>query len=156
MADISLLDQIKAQAQVLVPLIQAFQAELGEERANGIARKALGNWSYQIGQEISDMGTGNAVERIAATMPVFTAGGALDVEVLKQTPEAFEYNVTGCRYADFYKELGVPELGFLFVCAQDFPLTEGFSDELELVRTQTIMQGANYCDFRLRLKKKDD
>ena len=64
-----------------------------------------------------------------------------------------KFNVTRCRYAQFYKELGEPELGFLFMCSQDFPLTEGFSPDLELVRTQTIMQGASYCDFRWRMKE---
>ena len=28
------------------------------------------------------------------------------------------------------------------------------SPDLELVRTQTIMQGASYCDFRWRMKSK--
>ncbi len=36
------IEQTKIQAQVLVPLIKAFQAEMGEERANLIAKKALG------------------------------------------------------------------------------------------------------------------
>jgi hypothetical protein len=39
--DIPLIEQVKIQAQVLVPLVKALQAELGEERANAIVRKAL-------------------------------------------------------------------------------------------------------------------
>ena len=38
---VSVLQQAKIQAQVLVPLLKAMQAELGEERANAIVRKAL-------------------------------------------------------------------------------------------------------------------
>src|SRR5262245_52420891 len=125
--DMSLLDQVKIQAQVLVPLLKAFQAELGEERSNAIARKSLQDWAYQAGRQISTIGTGTPAERMAAALPLFAAGDALDLKVTKQIPESLEFNVTGCRYAQFYKELGVPELGFLFVCAQDFPLTEGFS-----------------------------
>ena len=41
--DIPLIEQVKIQAQVLVPLVQALQAELGEERANALVRKALGD-----------------------------------------------------------------------------------------------------------------
>jgi L-2-amino-thiazoline-4-carboxylic acid hydrolase len=66
---------------------------------------------------------------------------------------AFEFNVTGCRYAKFYKELGVPELGFMLLCSLDYPMTEGFGADLEFKRTQTIMQGADHCDFRYALKK---
>jgi hypothetical protein len=38
---IPVIEQAKIQAQVLVPLIKALQAELGEERANALVRKAL-------------------------------------------------------------------------------------------------------------------
>lgn len=151
--DIPFIEQAKIQAQVLVPLIKAFQAELGEERANEIAREALGELYRKFGQEIGAQGEGSPTEKFVAASRIFSAGDALDIEVIRQTPDAFEFNVTGCRYAQFYKELGAPELGFLFLCSQDFPMTEGFSPNLELTRTQTIMQGASHCDFRFRVKR---
>ena len=73
----------------------------------------------------------------------------------QQTSEAFEFNVTGCRYAEFYKELGELELGSLLSCGHDFAQAQGLSPDLELTRTQTIMQGAGHCDFRYRLRKRD-
>jgi hypothetical protein len=73
--------------------------------------------------------------------------------VVKQTTNTFDVNVTGCRYAKFFHEIGEPELGFLLVCGADFPMTEGFSDCIKLTRTQTIMQGAGHCDFRYALEK---
>ena len=39
---VSVIEQAKIQAQVLVPLVKALQAELGEEKANRLVRKALG------------------------------------------------------------------------------------------------------------------
>jgi hypothetical protein len=82
----------------------------------------------------------------------------LDYEVVKQTPDAFEINVTRCRYAEFYKALGTPETGFLLTCSADFSMAEGFGPHVQLTRTQTIMQGASHCDFRyaLRKRKKED
>jgi L-2-amino-thiazoline-4-carboxylic acid hydrolase-like protein len=56
----------------------------------------------------------------------------------------------GCRYAQLYKELGEPELGFLLVCSADFRMAEGFDPDIKLTRTQTIMQGASHCDFRYK------
>ena len=41
--DIPVIEQAKIQAQVLVPLVKALRAELGEERANSLVRKALGD-----------------------------------------------------------------------------------------------------------------
>jgi hypothetical protein len=40
---IPVIEQAKIQARVLVPLVKALQAELGEERANAIVRKTLGD-----------------------------------------------------------------------------------------------------------------
>jgi hypothetical protein len=73
--------------------------------------------------------------------------------VLKKDSQSFEVNVTGCRFAEFYKKIGAPELGFLLVCSSDFALTEGYGDPVQLDRSQTIMQGASHCDFRYRLEK---
>jgi hypothetical protein len=39
--DVPLLEQVKIQAQALVPLVKAMRQELGEARANAIVRKAL-------------------------------------------------------------------------------------------------------------------
>jgi len=53
---------------------------------------------------------------------------------------------------EFYKELGLPELGQLFHCNRDFAMVEGFSPSLTLKRTQTIMEGESHCDFRFKRK----
>jgi hypothetical protein len=49
--DIPLIEQVKIQAQVLVPLVRVLQAELGEERANAIVRKALGDLYRKYGEK---------------------------------------------------------------------------------------------------------
>jgi len=45
-----LIEQAKIQAQVLVPLVKALQAELGEERANTLVRKALSEVCRKLGE----------------------------------------------------------------------------------------------------------
>jgi hypothetical protein len=148
---IPIIEQARIQARVLVPIVKALQAELGEERANAIVRKALGDMYRKLGEKwwrernSSDLG-----DNMASAFGRYAAGNGVDYEVIKQSPDAFEANVTGCRYAQFYKEMGVPELGFLLVCGADFPMAEGFGGDIELTRTQTIMQGASHCDFRYR------
>jgi hypothetical protein len=152
--EIPLIEQVKIQAQVLLPLVKALQEDLGEERAHAIVRKALGEQFRKFGekwwraQRGADLG-----EKMAAAFDRFAAGGALDYEIVTQSPGAFDANVTGCRYAQFYQKLGVPELGFLLVCSADFAMVDGFDGDVKLTRTQTIMQGASHCDFRYALKK---
>ena len=152
--DIPLIEQIKIHAQLLVPLVKTLQAELGEERANAIVRKALGDVYRKYGEKWwRTQGARNLGEKMASAFHMFSAGDALDYEVIRQTPDAFEVNVTGCRYAAFYKAIGAPELGFLLTCSADFTMAEGFGTDVRLARTQTIMQGASHCDFRYWLKQ---
>ena len=153
---VPVLEQAKIQARVLVPLVKALQAELGEERANAIVRKALADVYRNLGEQWwRSQGGSDPGEKIASAFERFAAGDALDYEVVRQSPDAFEIDVTGCRYAQFYQELGEPELGFLLVCSADFPMAEGFGPDTRLTRTQTIMQGASRCDFRYALKKRE-
>jgi hypothetical protein len=51
-----------------------------------------------------------------------------------------------------YRALGVPELGALLSCNRDAALIEGFNPAVKLTRTQTIMNGASFCDFRYEIK----
>ncbi len=154
--DIPLIEQVKIQAQVLVPLVKALQAELGKERANAIVRKALGDLYRKYGEKWwRTQGARNLGEKVALAFEMFAAGDALEYEVVKKAPDAFEVNVTECRYAKFYNKIGAPELGFLLTCSADFSQAEGFGADVQLTRTQTIMQGASHCDFRYALKQSE-
>jgi len=149
-----LIEQIKIQARVLVPLVKALQAELGEDRANALVRQALGAQYREVGERWwCAQGAHDLGNKLAAIFERFAAGDALDYEVVQQGPDAFDVNVTGCRYARLYQELGAPELGFLLVCSADLQMTEGFGADVQLTRTQTIMQGASHCDFRYAVNK---
>ena len=150
--EVPVIDQVKIQARVLVPLIETLRAELGEERANAIVGRALGDHYRKLGEKWwRSQGAGSMGDKMASAFEMYAAEDALEYEVVKQTPDAFEIDVTECRYAQFFKKLGVPELGFLLVCNADFSMAQGFGSNIELRRTQTIMQGASQCDFRYKL-----
>jgi predicted ArsR family transcriptional regulator len=146
------LERRRIEAGVLIPMIQAFQRAFGKERANEVAREAIRElaredgrrWAAQFGGDLQ------ALQKVAA---LWSAGGALEIQPLPAAAgERLEFNVTRCRYAELFQELGLPELGALIHCSRDFAMAEGFSGELELKRTQTLMQGASHCDFRFKAK----
>jgi hypothetical protein len=151
---ISVIEQAKIQAQVLVPLVKALQAELGEERANAVVRNALGDIYRRHGETFwrakKEKNLGKFMESAFAT---YSRDNALDYKVVEQSEDTYGIDVTACRYAEFYKALGEPELGFLLVCTADFPTAEGFGPDVKLTRTQTIMEGASHCDFRYKREK---
>ncbi len=141
------LERRKIEAGVLIPMVQAFQRAIGKERANEIARTVIielarrdgDRWAQQFGQDL------DAMEKVSG---VWASGGGLEIEQVEKSAARLDFNVTRCRYAEFYKELGLPELGYLFHCSRDFAMAEGFSRGITLKRTQTIMEGASHCDFR--------
>jgi len=154
--DVPFLEQVKIQAQVLVPLIQAFQREFGAERVNALVPKALFHFYKRFGAEWWKNTPGGPTDKIAKAIDMFAVGDAIEVEEIARTPDRYEFDITGCRYAEFFKALGVPELGYLLVCSIDPPMTEGFGDDVTLTRGQTIMQGARRCEFRYRIGARGD
>jgi hypothetical protein len=148
---VSVIEQAKIQAQVLVPLVKALQAELGEARANAIVRKALGDLYRGFGEEFwKTKNETNLGKAVASAFKTYARDDALAYDVIEQTQDSFAFDVRRCAYAEFYKALGAPELGFLLVCTADFATAEGFGPDVKLTRTQTIMQGADHCNFRYR------
>jgi hypothetical protein len=148
---VSVIEQAKIQAQVLVPLVKALQSELGEEQANALVRRTLGDVYRRYGEEFwRQKNEKNLGKTVASAFATYAREDALDYRVIEQSQDAFAFDVTRCRYAEFYKELGEQELGFLLVCTGDFTMAEGFGSDVKLRRTQTIMQGASHCDFRYK------
>ncbi len=150
MKPLPLLEQRKIEAGVLIPLIRDFQEEFGEENTNRVVRRVISQLAQETGRTIGEESDESPIEKVAALIPRFDEGDALELEVVREDGEHYDFNVTRCRFAEFYKSLGVPELGLLLSCARDFALTSGISDDLKLERTQTIMEGAAHCDFRFR------
>jgi len=148
---IPVIEQAKIQAQVLVPLVKALQAEFGEARAETLVRQALGDLYRRYGEEFSraknEDNLGSTMSSVFAT---YARDDALDHRVVEQSQDVYAIDVTGCRYAEFYHALGEPELGLLLVCSADFAVAEGLGPDVKLTRTQTIMEGASHCDFRYR------
>jgi hypothetical protein len=153
---LSTLELVKINAKVLVPLIRAFRKEFGSDRTDKIVGEALRQWAQEVFQRIGAQLEGSPVERFDAAMSatIPKIGADVDFETLQQTPEQWNFNVTGCRYADFFRQLGEPELGALLLCDLDVHMTEQLGGgEVKLKRTQTIMKGAEYCDFRWSMKR---
>jgi hypothetical protein len=150
--EIGVLKRREIEARILAPLVNAFAAEFGRERVIGIAKRVIVEIARQQGRALAEQAGGSSLAHFAGSKEAWVKGGALETEVLQVTDTAYDFNVTRCRYADMYRALGVPELGSVLSCGRDFALGEGFNPNLRLTRTQTIMEGAPFCDFRYRLE----
>jgi len=149
---LSLLDKTRIQAQVLVPVLQALRAELGKAKADAVVKDALRGWSRQLFAAIGDGIDGSPRRKWAAMHAAMAESTEKDVTVktLRRDEEAFEFDVTRCRFAEFFRALGEPELGALLICETDFDIAAAGSAEVAFTREQTLMQGAPSCTFRYK------
>lgn len=154
---ITLLQQRGIEAEVLIPFIRRLEAEMGRERAHAVAREVIEEIARQQGRHVSEALGRSDIEGFTHVKESWGgAGGDLTIHTLRQDGEQLDFNVVGCRFAEMYRRMGAEDLGFILSCQRDFSLSEGYSADLHLERTQTIMQGAPYCDFRYRLARRTD
>jgi hypothetical protein len=149
---LTLLDKTHIQAQVLVPVLQALRSELGKAKADAIVKHALRAWSKQLFAAIGD-GIDGSPRRKWAGMHTAMAGSTeqdVRVEMLRHDKEALEFDITHCRFAEFFRALGEPELGALLICETDFDIAAAGGSDVTFTRDQTIMQGAPSCTFRYK------
>ena len=60
-------------------------------------------------------------------------------------PGRVAYNYTRCMWAEIYRELGEPELGYI-ICAGDEPAIRSRNPKLGFQRTKMLMNGDELCD----------
>lgn len=149
--EIGVLKRREIEARILAPLIKRFGEEFGQDKVVDIARDVVVEVAQHQGADLAEAIGANSLAIFAAGLENWTKDGALEIDVLEQSDETFAFNVTRCRYAEMYRELGVPELGALMSCNRDATMVEGFNPDITFERTQTIMNGASHCDFRYSL-----
>lgn len=146
--DIPLLRQREIEAAIVAPLVRAFAAELGDTRAREIVAGVVRELATAAG--CAAAAGGNGLPDLKHAVARWTAGGALELTVVRDDADAFEFDVTRCRFAEMYARLGLADLGPVLSCDRDAAMIDGFNPAIRLTRTQTILGGAPHCDFRYR------
>jgi hypothetical protein len=134
-------ERLKIQMQAVVPLIKDLKDILGDDVVlNALEESNKRRDALPVTPKKPDF------SRMAENTKMFAAGDALKYEVIASSNSKFDMNVHHCRYAEMMEELGGRDFGHLLVCAGDFAAARKIG--MKLTRTQTRMQGADYCDFR--------
>ncbi len=145
---IGVLKRREIEARILAPLVDALAAEFGRERVLALVRQTVLALARRQGAELAAQMNARSLPAFNSALAAWKKDEAMTLRPLAGGPERLDFDVTRCRYAEMYQALGIPELGALLSCNRDAALIEGYNPEIRLTRTQTIMQGAPYCDFR--------
>ena len=156
MDDLPILHVRQNEANIIQPIYEEMVAELGEERAREILTTAINKDAVRQGAELAaSTDQPNDLETFATLMGRWSKGDALTKEELHSSKGQLDFNVTRCRYAETYAEMGLSHIGSILSCGRDGSLCEGYNPNVTLTRTQTIMGGAPHCDFRFKMKKEN-
>ncbi len=150
-----LLQRREVEARIIGPLIAAVRGELGDARTLELLRGVITDLAREAGSALADELASTTLDAFAGALDRWKEGGALEIEMLEQSPRRLDFNVRRCRYAEMYRTLGLAELGPSLSCQRDFALIEGFNPSVRLTRTQTLMEGADYCNFRFEAPADD-
>lgn len=141
----------KIEAELIKEFYETLVERFGKQAAasvieDSIRRSAIAQAKHFAEQE----GRPTSLETFEELYGLWTAEDALTIDVKRKDAEAFDFNVTRCRYAEMYREMGLGEIGHLLSCNRDGAFCQGYDPAIKFARTQTIMQGASHCDFRYR------
>jgi len=149
--EVGVLKRREIEARIIAPLIERFGEEFGTDRVHELAASVIADVAREQGAQLADLMGDTGLAAFAGGLGAWSADGALESDLVELSDKTFAFNVTRCRYAELYRELGLEDLGATLSCNRDGTLVEGFNPDIEFTRTQTIMGGATHCDFRFDL-----
>lgn len=155
MSDIPTIAKRRLQAQVIGPIYEEMVRQVGEAQAASILDAAIRKAAIAEGKEFARKAPGGVTSMadFIKLYELWTADGALEVKVLEASDTKFDFDVSRCKYAEMYREMGLGRIGHLLSCNRDGTFCEGYDPNIALERKQTIMQGAPCCTFRYGYKK---
>lgn len=139
------------EALAITPVIREISRRFGEKEALQILRHINWKEAFERGRKMAKEAEGKTIEFLVEDVATWGEGGVWEMEVLEQTPTTYFFNVLRCPYYEKYRELGLEAFGVEFSCCRDEPFAGGLDPRLKLVRTKTIMEGGDVCDFRYHL-----
>ncbi len=147
--DLPILEQRRIEANIIKPIYEEMVMELGAAKAGSILKSAIVKNAIAHGQAYAEAQTEpTSLSSFHELLEQWKAGGALEVEMLHESEQKIDYNITRCRFAEMYREMGLADIGHILSCGRDGTFCTGYDPKIKLERTQTIMQGSSHCDFR--------
>ncbi|SHE85887.1 L-2-amino-thiazoline-4-carboxylic acid hydrolase [Kaistia soli DSM 19436] len=150
---LGILARRKIEAEIIKPIYEEMVGRFGKEAARAALKAAITRAAIESGRRLAAAEKGPTdLSTFAALQPKWRQDDALRFEVLAETKDRFDYDVTRCRYAEMYHAMGLGEIGDILSCQRDGTFCEGYDPRITMTRTTTIMSGAKRCDFRYRIK----
>ena len=133
--------KMKSAAGLAVRLLQAMEERFGPE-----ARQVVFDMTSGRKPEPRP-DAGDPREDLRAFCAALDRGcaGSHQWERVIDEEDRIGYRYTRCMWAEIFRELGEPDLGYFF-CAGDEPAVKSYNPRLGFRRTRVLMRGDDLCD----------
>gem|GEM_PF-350941 len=128
-------------------LAKALDGEWGEERTIEFLKRITAEKMTAYGRKQAISLADNSFESYVRQFRL-GYGNTLKMNIVEDTPAAFELEVTECIWADTFLRAGAAKIGYASVCWGDYAWAESFNEKITMVRDKTLMQGHECCNHR--------
>src|SRR5687768_6979254 len=97
--EIGVLKRREIEARILGPFVDALATEFERERVLAILSETIINVARQQGAERAEAVGDNSLLAFSQSAGDWRKGNALEIDVLAQNEEQYDFDVTRCRYA---------------------------------------------------------
>lgn len=151
----TLLERRRIEAEFAKALYDEMLPLMGKAQALELLGNVARRLAHDMGRQLAEKDGETDLASFAANLSMWREGGAQEIEPREKTDKMVAFDVTRCRYAEMYRDIGAQELGAALSCNRDGALCEGYDPRIIMERNETIMNGQPRCDFRFILKEKN-
>lgn len=148
--------QRQIEVQLLKPIIEGLSGVYGEEDIINNIRDSIEKIAFENGRKFKEEQKDNSLLTYAKNWKKLAEGDSLTVEDFNLSTSKLTFRITRCEYAAFYKQIGSEKLGETLSCCRDQAFLNGFSENIEMHRSKSILEGNPSCDFEFSYKVQND
>ena len=143
----SIFSRRQIEVQLLIPLVERLTSVYDEEDIVNRLRETIEKIAFEDGRKLKEEHKNNSLSILAEHWRKLTEGDSLVIEDFTLSGSKLTFRITRCKYAEYYKRLNEEKLGNTLSCCRDKAFLNGFSENIEMCRSKTILEGNPSCDF---------
>jgi len=135
-------------SDLAVELLRAMEKHFGPE-VRKVVKEMAKNQEFPPNEDLK--GPEEDLKEFCNTIDEVAIGSHMWEKVISE-PDRVGYNFTRCMYAEIFRELGEPDLGWV-LCARDEPWAKSYNPKIKFKRTKTLMEGSKVCNHIFYVEK---
>lgn len=139
---------------IFIPFVKFCSETLGREKTIEMLKAYADSAAVLSAERLARRLGTNAFEAARKyfdpSLPAFA--NTMTFKRIDGSEREFSLHVTECLWAATFLEAKAGDFGYAAICHPDFQMVKSFNPRMEMIRTKTLMGGADSCNPRYILK----